>query len=634
MEKMIESNSSYPSDNQAALKMYQDRRDLFHALAESSQSKTAKLNLARGFALLITLVVVVFWLTGHGPLWLAGSIVCGLLFLALAFVHQRCEHQLETATCLFRIHREAAAAVERDWSRLPKIDIPISDVFRPVALDLDLFGPRSLFQMLCVAHTPAGIETLSDWVSNPAMPPEIIDRQQAVKALAPLAIFRESFQLCGRKLAASQSGPTAFIDWAEGPEWLDRRRWLVWLARLLAIAMIVLIFLLFNGLIDKQVGGVSIIGLIGVNFFLTVISTGSIHRIFNEVSSRHRDVYFYSQLFHMTASVPGQGTELDSIRGLLKTSDRDACVEVMKLGLIMGMATMRRAGLFGLVYLLAQFGFNWDIHVLDLLERWQRRCRSDVRDWFLAVGRLEALCSLAKLSHDQPQWTFPEVATPDAIEVISAKDLGHPLLSNEHRVCNDVEVGPAGTLLLVTGSNMSGKSTMLRALGVNTVLAQAGSVVCSTNMRLPSIEIQTSMRITDSLADGVSFFMAELKRLKEIVDRARIIQSDQSRVLLYLLDEILQGTNSRERHIAVSKVAQHLLHCRAIGCISTHDLELGMAEGLEGHCHTIHFREQLHDGNSASQMTFDYKLRPGVATTTNALKLLELVGLSSDDTPP
>jgi DNA mismatch repair ATPase MutS len=241
------------------------------------------------------------------------------------------------------------------------------------------------------------------------------------------------------------------------------------------------------------------------------------------------------------------------------------------------------------------------------------------------LGKFEALCSLAGLTADQPQWTMPEVDV--SADRLQARGLGHPLLPSETCVANDVEVGPAGSFLLVTGSNMSGKSTLLRAIGVNAALAQAGAPVCAEQFLMPPVTLATSMRIRDSLEAGVSFYMAELMRLKEIVDLARDGDSQKGRAILYLLDEILLGTNSKERHIAVASVLRHLLHRGTIGAISTHDLDLATSESLDGACRCVHFSETLHDDNSECPMTFDYKLRPGVTTTSNALKLLKIVGL-------
>lgn len=257
--------------------------------------------------------------------------------------------------------------------------------------------------------------------------------------------------------------------------------------------------------------------------------------------------------------------------------------------------------------------------MLAVLEQWQRKHGGQVRAWFDAIGELEAIASLASLVHDQPDWTFPSIDASNSS--IVATSLGHPLLPSP--ICNDVTVGPQGTFLLVTGSNMSGKSTLLRTIGVNTVLAQAGGPVHAEAMSLPPVELATSMRIQDSLEDGISFFMAELQRLKEVVDHAESLESDV-RTQLFLLDEILQGTNSAERHIAVAKVASRLTASGAMGAISTHDLELANKPELTASCKTVHFKESF---SGDGRMTFDYKMRAGVATTTNALKLLELVGI-------
>ena len=198
---------------------------------------------------------------------------------------------------------------------------------------------------------------------------------------------------------------------------------------------------------------------------------------------------------------------------------------------------------------------------------------------------------------------------------------------DDSRVPNDVTVGPPGTVLLVTGSNMSGKSTLLRSVGVNVTLAQMGGVVCAEAMSLTTLRIETSMRIVDSLSDGVSFFMAELKRLKEIVDSAQRQNEAGGHAMLFLLDEILQGTNSRERNIAVSRVVRKLIDENAIGAISTHDLDLATTDELAKACRTVHFAEQFIDQDGQRKMTFDYQMRQGIAETTNALKLLEMVGL-------
>ena len=367
------------------------------------------------------------------------------------------------------------------------------------------------------------------------------------------------------------------------------------------------------------------------NFILSVFFAGSMHDVFNQVSSQTGEAVHYVSLFDMAAEFPAKSEKLLSLQARLQKTDDGAQPNVKKLGLLIWLANMRRNGVFFILYMIFEFLFFWDAHALDLLERWKKKNGSRSRQWFADLGQWEALCALAKFAGDNPSWIFPKVfSATDSNAVIKGTQVGHPLL-DKSRVPNDVQMGPPGTVLLVTGSNMSGKSTLLRSVGVNVVLGQMGSVVCAEEMSMPPMHIETSMRIADSLADGVSFFMAELKRLKEIVDTAKAHQGDNPRRMLFLLDEILQGTNSRERQIAVSRVVRKLIDENAIGAISTHDLDLATTGELEKACQTVHFSEQFREVDGKKEMTFDYRMKSGIAETTNALKLLEMVGLGEDD---
>jgi DNA mismatch repair ATPase MutS len=253
-----------------------------------------------------------------------------------------------------------------------------------------------------------------------------------------------------------------------------------------------------------------------------------------------------------------------------------------------------------------------------------------VRDWLAALDELLALAALATLSAENPEWALPAIADDGAPAVVEARALAHPLLPATSRVANDVVVGPPGSVLLVTGSNMSGKSTLLRAIGANVLLARAGGAVCASSLRLPVLDVRTSIRIADSLERGVSLFMAELRRLKEVVDVARAHPG--GRPLLYLLDEILHGTNTAERRIAARTVIGHLLDAGAIGVVTTHDLTLAADGPLRDASRPVHFTEHFERVDGVMRMTFDYRLRPGLATSTNALALLELVGLGGGST--
>jgi DNA mismatch repair ATPase MutS len=360
---------------------------------------------------------------------------------------------------------------------------------------------------------------------------------------------------------------------------------------------------------------------LAVNLILSVIWAGSVHDIFETVDSRQNDVVHYRELLDLFNQLPTEPKLLKELQ--LRMGDDASRPQSALSGLarIMQFAQMRHSGMFGVFHLILQLMFLIDFHLLGALENWHREYGSEVRDWFDAVGELEAIASLASLVHDHPDWSFADYSNEN--QRFESEDLGHPLIANP--VKNSVSLGPSGTFLLVTGSNMSGKSTLLRTIGLNTVLAQAGAPINATKLALPPIEIATSMRIQDSLEDGVSFFMAELQRLKQIVDQADGLRNGSQRTMLFLLDEILQGTNSAERHIAVTRVVQQLTNAGAMGAISTHDLELAKNDELLAISNAVHFRESISDEEG---MTFDYMMRQGVATTTNALKLLELVGIS------
>ncbi|HYF62035.1 MAG TPA: hypothetical protein VD886_04430, partial [Herpetosiphonaceae bacterium] len=318
--------------------------------------------------------------------------------------------------------------------------------------------------------------------------------------------------------------------------------------------------------------------------------------------------------------------ELRRLQADLTANGASAARQMARLQRIMAFAEQR----FSYFYIVWQALFLWGIHVAWALARWQRGVGPQARRWLAALGEIEALCALASLRHDHPEWTLPRF-DPAGSAYIEASDLGHPLLPPSAAKTNTVSIGPAGTFLLITGSNMSGKSTLLRAIGLNIVLAQLGGPAFASALRLPPVTLATSVRINDSLEQGVSYFMAELLRLKWVVDVAEETRRAGGRATLFLLDEILHGTNTSERQIAARQIIRHLLGLGAIGAVSTHDLSLAQAEDLAAHSQPFYFTEQFSRGPDGPVMEFDYHLRPGLAPSTNALKLMEIVGLPLDE---
>ncbi len=614
--------------------VYQQRVEQFSA-AEKWFARRERMVMNLRVVTFVAAVVlfVAGWNSEHFAWWCSGGIALLGGFVVAVNYHDYVRRQLQRNSLLRQINQQAIARLHRDWAGLPETQITVPPQYRATADDLDLFGHASLFHLLNLAGTLFGKRILRDWLLEPAKPEDIGRRQQAVAELAPYLDLRQTLMLEGRLLADGGNRAESFVDWAEGCPWLLLRPWLLWLCRSLSTSALAIPILTFCGVLPAELGGVAFFAVICLNTLVLASFGGKVHGIFSLLGLRCDEAKQYIRMFALMYSMPASNTELDIVK-------QDATQ--LGGGVLQGMRHLNRIAALAkiphnplvifFVYLPLQFGFLYDFHILNLLEIWQTYYGKYVRRWFLALGKFEALNSLAGLAADHPSWTMPEIdPTFDRFE---ARRLGHPLLPTKTCTTNDVEVGPAGSFLLVSGSNMSGKSTLLRAVGVNTALAQAGAPVCAEQLRMPPVTLATSMRIRDSLEAGVSFYMAELMRLKEIVDLARNGDLPKDRPLLYLLDEILLGTNSKERHIAVSRVLQHLLHHGAIGAISTHDLELATSEELAGVCRCVHFCETLHDSDAEQPMTFDYKLRPGIATTTNALKLLEIVGLDKRSAGP
>ena len=573
-------------------------------------------------------------------------------FAVLVVLHAGVDERVAWHDALAHINEESLARIARAWDRLPDAAVMVPGRLRslagalapahlnpsadtrprdqhphlddlehhPYANDLDLFGRASLMQWLGPAATAAGTATLQWWLLHPADPPEIAGRQQAVSELAGALEWREELAAHGRMAAGVRAAELErFLAWAEGPPPLTSARNLqLWVAAVtLTIAIWVLIALHASGLTDAALWLVPV----AAGMVLSFATAWVVHGEFTRAGAGQHAFARYADLFSHATRAPAAAPVLQAIRSRLSASGSSAPDCMRSLNRILGFANLRSGA--GIFHFLIQALTLWDFHVYFALDRWRRRTGPAVRRWMYAVGELDALSALARVKADNPDWCFPSIAAgPVSGRRLIAAGLGHPLLHHERRVGNDVEIGPPGTLLLVTGSNMSGKSTLLRAVGLNTVLAQAGSPVCAASMQLPPADLETSIRVQDSLEHGLSYFMAALARLKGVVERSQHPRT--GRTVLYLLDEVLQGTNTAERAIAVRGVARHLLRTGAIGAMSTHDLGLAAEEPFATAARLVHFSDTVDEHGA---MSFDYRLRPGLATTRNALRLMHLIGI-------
>lgn len=585
-----------------------------------------------------------------GSVFFVLSAVCVAAFLAVVVFNEPIRDRIEQLGKRRKVIDLLIARRQRDWGSIGKHtalkelpQLELSDDQRAVADDLDFFGKSSLFRFVSMASTVPGAECLIRWLAGSADQSDATQRYQAADLLSRRRDERLDFYVDARSIGDTTGNPTVFTEWAESEPWLKSRSYLlVWanISAVIAAGLLMVVIAAVVGLVAGEVAKSALVGLFAiaiVNVLLGAFVLAPAHRIFSIAMTSRRSVQQYQDLFGFAELLNGQSQSspvdrnelIDRIQDRLMVGDKGASEGMSALASVARMGGLKQSAATFLLYMPLQLWGLWDLRVLKRLEAWQVQYGQNCRGWFDALGELEALMSVAAIHDEQPEWTTPSWEQGGRFV---ATTIGHPLLPDEGRVCNDVSVGPPGTFLLVTGSNMSGKSTLLRSLGLNVALAAVGSKVCATEFSLTSCELATSIRVSDSLADGVSFYMAELKRLKAVVDHARRLQSNADRVVLFLLDEILQGTNSRERQIAVAQVIRHLTDSGAVGAISTHDLELADDASLTKMAQTVHFRETITpDADGSEKMTFDYKMRDGVSPTTNALRLLEMVGLGEQD---
>jgi energy-coupling factor transporter ATP-binding protein EcfA2 len=548
------------------------------------------------------------------------AVIAGVLLALLVRRYRQLTTEWLRASMLARVNRYGVARQHRDWSALPEpapVTVPST---HPYAGDLDIVGKASLLQLLDTTGTTMGGERLVGWLLEPAAPDDIPPRQEAVRELSRDLDWLQELQQRALLGEIDDENTAAFLEWTRTPG--TRLPIVTWLARLSVAALICILALSAARVIDS--------GWLIVPFVANLVLATALHRKVGpqmDAAMEHGSaIRAYAGLLELLDGQQRQAPLLRQIDAPLETSGVPASEAAERLAKILSFGVPRGS----LQSYVLQFACAWDVHFYDRLERWRETYGPQVPHWLEAIGWYEALGALANLAHDNPGWVYPDVASGN--DRIEGRQLGHPLIPADRRVCNDVTLGPPGTFLFVTGSNMSGKSTLLRSIGVNTVLANAGAPVCAESLTLPPISLWTSVRITDSLEMGVSYYMAELLRLKQIVDASQTPQPD-GRMICFLLDEILSGTNTAERQIAARRIVSLLIERGAIGAVSTHDLDLLVGSSLAASAQEVHLAETVYERDGQMDMTFDYTLRPGLATTTNALKLMELVGIPLQDAP-
>ncbi len=611
-----------PAEASPTVQVFVERAAKFGREAEVLGARSRLVSNLRGLSFGATAVTAISaFVSDESDIWgwVAGAFA--VVFAVLVSWHARVIRDEDMALRWVRVNKDAILRNGPRFKDLPAQGSEFQNAIHPYADDLDLFGHASLFQRICTARTRFGQQRLAAYLMNRASSEEVALRQEAAKELAPQLDIRQRLEALALAAAqpegSKQEGDTSTLDaepllaWAESKPGLSSKPSFVvvaWVSPTVCVAICVAAWIMsWHPLTWLAPLIAQAILLLSVRVHTAAV--------FSAVSSNQGVFLRFGPMLQVLETLQTDSERLKELKRETESVDGEPPSQAMRqFERIVSWFELRHNGL---VHPFINGLLMWDVHCVLRLEAWQRRSGKRLRQWFMALGELEALASLAALAHDNPDFAWPEVQDGEAR--FRAERLGHPLLSAKSRVPNDIDLMGAGKGLLVTGSNMSGKSTLLRAVGVNAALALAGAPVCASSLAISPVAVRTSMRIRDSLDEGVSHFYAEIRKLKGVVDSL-----NGSAPVLFLLDEILHGTNSKERQIGARWVLAKLLQNGAMGAVSTHDSALcELPQPLMSDVRQVHLREIA----EAGELKFDYKLHDGPVRGGNALRLMRSIGL-------
>lgn len=598
--------------------IYLGRQSRFDRLRAEQQRANDRLSNYRLGCFLLGLVAALATYRFIRPdLGVAIGLATLALLVLLAVRHGQIRQRLRQTEALRQLNRRGLARLHGDWAAFSDTGAEFADEDHPYASDLDLFGPGSLFQWTSSAITPLGRQALAEWLRQPPTDlAEVEARQIALQELAENLDWRQRLEAEGMLVADKFAAPQPLLRWAQAAEQLSAGMRLA----VRALPVITILTVLLNALHLWVPWPVPVLLIL---LHLALLRSDSRRRgeMLTTVYRHEASLSTYAVLLQQIEALSVNSPWLQARQQKLRDAQgQSAGEQIRRLSRIVESISNRRNILFVIINVLAL----WDYQCQIALEDWKRRSGRLLGTWLEVIAAIEALASLANIRFDHPDWAFPGLATSpaEASCSFSARALGHPLLG-ESRVVNDFTLSAPTRVALITGSNMSGKSTWLRTVGSNLVLAYAGAPVCAEQFQAPLVRLWTSMRVSDNLQQSISSFYAELLRVKRIVSAAKAEPP-----VCFLLDEIFKGTNSEDRHQGAKALINQLLRDGAFGLVSTHDLELGeLEQSSHGQVKNYHFREYY----QGDEIRFDYRLRPGISTTRNARHLIRLAGIELDE---
>jgi len=587
------------------LEVYQELLSERKLTAEQLAGKNRIISISRGIT--AGAGAIIFWLSAgrnlFPPAWL---LLPALTFVALAVWHERIIRKQRYYQAAINFFTRGIARINDEWHGTGEDGTEYLQENHPYAADLDIFGKVSLFQLLCGAQTKDGQGKLAAWLSAPASAEEIRNRQSAVAELAPLVRFREDTALSGAELKQEWKSST-LRKWSK-KDAIHFSKAMHWAAMILVVVTLATAALWLTKKTTSRPFVYSLIAEFVVAFSIRKKVAAAIDGAENVAPH----LQLLARLLTRFEDEDFTSPYLNRLKDDLKTGGHTASEEIANLARLADFLEWRRNQFFipfAMVLL-------WETQIAFRIDQWKIRIGDNINTWIETASELEALSSFAAYHYENPEDAFPEITEGIQLE---AQGITHPFLHKRNAVRNDVSLNESKRLLIISGSNMSGKSTLMRSLGVAAVMALAGAPVRAKTLRISPLIVGASIRIQDSLAAGISHFYAEIKRLRQIKDLTA-----GPLPLLFLLDEILHGTNSSDRLAGSQAYILSLIKEKAIGIVTTHDLALAqIAEIPETKAVNIHFVDHIEDGKIA----FDYKIRPGVVQKSNALDLMRAVGL-------
>lgn len=591
--------------------IYQERVTRYQEELTSELQKQKFTSISRLAAFLVT-AALVWYAWGFGSTAVMAALAIGIGgFIFLVKRHNKLKKHIAYLEAMVKQNEDEMSAGYGGFISFEEGNMYM-DHEHPYTNDLDIFGRGSLFQYINRTTTLPGRDLLAKWLSEPELDIEVIKtRQKAVQELDPKLDWRQDFQAAGDPIEENADDQAMVLEWINEPVFFVNKWYMRAMLIALPLGMLALVILAALSIIDANF----VAAMFLLQLIVSLAFTKKIGQYHNKVRDRHQVLRKYAKLLALIEAEQYEAPLLKDLAQSANSTDTGKASEkFMKLTTIVDSFESRQ-NVFGAIF--TNGLFLWDMQNAVRLEKWKEQFKDDLKNWFDVAAQFDAIISLATLAYNRPSFNYPE---PESGTFhFDAHDLGHPMLYEATRIDNDIQMG-AGNFILTTGANMAGKSTFLRAVAVNLILAMTGAPVCAGSFKFVPVHIYTSMRASDSLLEHESFFYAELVKLKNIIDAL-----DQHGQMFVLLDEILKGTNSKDQQTGSKALIEQLLRMNASGMVATHDLALGaMADTYPGKIRNMCFEIAIED----EEMVFDYKFKEGISQSLNATFLMKKMGIT------